>query len=84
MFSGFNPGSAYHPHFVAASRRNGGTTYSVRVLFTEALAGRINHVPEVLEAYHTSVRLTYRVRWEILENFKGHLPLRMSIPSRGC
>ena len=73
VFSGFSAGTAYHPHFVAASRRSSGTTYSVRVLFTEALAGRINHVPEVLEAYHTSVRLTYRVRWEILENFKGRL-----------
>jgi hypothetical protein len=46
--------------------------HSVHIGFAEALIGRIN-APQRLDVLEAALRLGYRFRWEILEEYKGFL-----------
>jgi hypothetical protein len=69
-FCAFEEGRDFHPHLSSMSRSTAGP-FSVRVTFTPSLLARVSNVPRALDAFMTTVRLSHRFRWELLEQFQG-------------
>ena len=72
-FENYGRGKNYLPILTAMDERTDGSIEDFKILFVEEVSARIynKHIPKSIQALMTSLRLAYRLRWELIERFNN-------------
>lgn len=70
-FKGVNSGKLWRPLLHAVDRSEGDTIESFMLLFLEEIGtGLTHHIPVTTQALISTLRLTFRFRWEVINRYK--------------